>query len=209
MIILSWIITFIVLLFMWSRGENPFEYHRKNKLKEEQLSRRYDFIAQMRVKNEVSYTKTIIKQNRETDYSWAKRIFLASDDWKSIKNIVFDKYPKKCMRCGATSSIEVDHINSVYRNPDLRLSEDNLQVLCRGCNTNKGTDFADYRTKHGRELAEAEFRLKVGKRLVYAARRSPRDEYIVTLAKQYASSDISGKENIITELRARRSRYIS
>lgn len=75
--------------------------------------------------------------------------FLASAEWTVLRDRIFRKYGKVCMRCRATDRhvpITVDHIISRKRRPDLALDENNLQVLCRACNSSKGhEDETDYR----------------------------------------------------------------
>jgi 5-methylcytosine-specific restriction endonuclease McrA len=46
----------------------------------------------------------------------------------------------KCMCCGSTERIVVDHIKPRRKYPQLALDFDNLQVLCVDCNHGKGSD---------------------------------------------------------------------
>lgn len=52
---------------------------------------------------------------------------------------------KVCLCCGATKSLQVDHIRSRYVGGTH--SEDNLQLLCRLCNNLKATRETDFRTE--------------------------------------------------------------
>lgn len=68
--------------------------------------------------------------------------------WKDLRFRVFTTYGKKCMKCRSIKNIQVDHIKSVSRFPELKYEFDNLQVLCEFCNSKKGNNFiTDYRNK--------------------------------------------------------------
>jgi len=51
----------------------------------------------------------------------------------------------KCLKCGSTQHLHMDHIIPVVHGG--RAIFDNLQTLCQKCNINKGTKTQDYR-KH-------------------------------------------------------------
>lgn len=54
----------------------------------------------------------------------------------SIRRAVMERDGHRCVRCGATENLTLDHIH-----PQLyggRHTMDNLQVLCRSCNSSKG-----------------------------------------------------------------------
>lgn len=53
------------------------------------------------------------------------------------------------MKCGATDDIVKDHIEPVYSGGSDAI--DNLQPLCRTCNSAKGPDTTDYRPKNWQE----------------------------------------------------------
>ena len=66
--------------------------------------------------------------------------------WKELKQRVFDTYGKVCLCCGSEEHIAVDHIKPYSRFPELCIEFDNLQPLCRSCNSSKGNrDIVDYR----------------------------------------------------------------
>jgi HNH endonuclease len=75
--------------------------------------------------------------------------FLSSFAWKQLRWKVLKHYGARCMCCGASPEhgavMNVDHIKSRRRRPDLALDFDNLQVLCGPCNHGKGNDEADFR----------------------------------------------------------------
>ena len=87
----------------------------------------------------------------------AKR-FLESDKWYALRKIVLERHGYTCMRCKVTDQhavLTVDHIQPRRLRPDLGLSEDNLQVLCRSCNSQKGhRDTTDYRPKNSLKTLE-------------------------------------------------------
>lgn len=64
---------------------------------------------------------------------------------ENIKEYVFRKYGKKCLCCGTEKSIHLDHVVPVKKGGKDEL--DNLQPLCRDCNSSKGIKIIDYRFK--------------------------------------------------------------
>lgn len=64
--------------------------------------------------------------------------FYLSEAWLHVRYKVLDKYGRRCMACYATNKeIHVDHIKPRSKFPELELTFDNLQVLCRACNIGK------------------------------------------------------------------------
>lgn len=55
---------------------------------------------------------------------------------KKLREVVMKRDGYKCQQCGSTYELQIDHIESVYNGGDSR--PENLQVLCRECNTAKG-----------------------------------------------------------------------
>jgi hypothetical protein len=73
--------------------------------------------------------------------------FYRSMPWVVLRSRILAKYGRVCMKCGATSDITVDHIKPRSLYPELELEFDNMQVLCRCCNSAKNNkDTTDYRT---------------------------------------------------------------
>lgn len=62
-----------------------------------------------------------------------------AEEWKSLVG----SYGGKCLRCGSTENITVDHVIPISRGGKNTI--DNLQPLCRHCNAVKGTKTHDYR----------------------------------------------------------------
>ena len=95
------------------------------------------------------------KRNR-TPSKADKETFYSSWEWRTIRMKALKKFGASCMCCGATPGhkdmagkpvkIVVDHIKPLHKNWDLRLDEENLQILCDECNQGKGAwDTTDYR----------------------------------------------------------------
>lgn len=73
--------------------------------------------------------------------------FYSSLKWKKARFEILKKYGAKCMLCGSTSRIVVDHIKPRRFFPHLELCLDNLQVLCNDCNRGKSyDDTTDFRS---------------------------------------------------------------
>lgn len=62
-----------------------------------------------------------------------------------VKNYIYFKYGKKCLSCGATEKISLDHIVPIQKGGTDEV--DNLQPLCMSCNSRKGINIIDYRVK--------------------------------------------------------------
>lgn len=77
-------------------------------------------------------------------------IFYMTPEWFTLRCKILRKYGRKCMKCGSIKNIAVDHIKPRSLHPDLELCEDNMQVLCRECNSSKSNKHeTDYRPKPG------------------------------------------------------------
>jgi 5-methylcytosine-specific restriction endonuclease McrA len=69
--------------------------------------------------------------------------------WRKVRYQFLRTQPRplRCAVCGRSAAdgvtLCVDHMKSVKRYPELRLSLLNLQVLCGPCNAGKGSEFAD------------------------------------------------------------------
>ena len=72
--------------------------------------------------------------------------FYSSAPWLSLRFSVLMKYGEVCMKCGSTHHIAVDHIKPRSLYPLLELEFNNMQVLCRSCNSSKSNrEIVDYR----------------------------------------------------------------
>lgn len=71
--------------------------------------------------------------------------FFESPAWQRLRYETLKKH-RKCVLCGSTSNLHVDHIKPRSKYPELALDPDNLQVLCGRCNLAKSNkDSEDYR----------------------------------------------------------------
>lgn len=70
---------------------------------------------------------------------------IPTSTWRALRKKVFSVYGEKCLRCGNTDNIAVDHIRPYIYYPELRMDFNNLQPLCQSCNSSKGTKIIDYR----------------------------------------------------------------
>ena len=75
--------------------------------------------------------------------------FLKSFEWRQLRLEAFKRYGRVCLCCGATPGkgvvLNVDHVKSRRRFPDLALDIENLQVLCGDCNHGKANQTVDFR----------------------------------------------------------------
>ena len=61
---------------------------------------------------------------------------------KYVRSYIFNKYKNKCNYCDSIENLEIDHIKSVcrcFKNNliDYCNTKENLQLLCRKCNSSK------------------------------------------------------------------------
>jgi 5-methylcytosine-specific restriction endonuclease McrA len=88
--------------------------------------------------------------NNEQKYAeWVNtKDFLFSPEWKKLRYEVLAIFGRRCMCCGSTTRICVDHIKPRKRYPHLALDINNLQILFGDCNEGKGNwDETDFRTR--------------------------------------------------------------
>lgn len=86
--------------------------------------------------------------------------FYESREWLDLRYRVLQKSAGSCRLCGCRASednpLQVDHIKPISLSPELRLSESNMQVLCKNCNQGKSNkDDTDWRWKASRELTDS------------------------------------------------------
>ena len=66
-----------------------------------------------------------------------------------FKKETIDQLGMRCQKCGASAKdvkLHIDHIAPSSLFPDLNNNENNLQILCKYCNLNKGNKYIkDYR----------------------------------------------------------------
>ena len=67
------------------------------------------------------------------------RLFLKSQEWRHLRAAVLQEMGRKCVQCGATEAIQVDHILPRSKFPELALDRANLRPLCWPCNRRKNT----------------------------------------------------------------------
>lgn len=86
-----------------------------------------------------------------------KTAFYRSWEWRTARMVAIKRHGRRCESCGATPGdltssgdpvrIVVDHIKPLGKRWDLRLDQNNLQVLCDECNMGKGAwDETDWRS---------------------------------------------------------------
>ena len=62
---------------------------------------------------------------------------------KNIRKFIFNRDGNKCLKCGKTEKLQIDHIESISLGGQNKIS--NLQTLCGSCNSKKRETFKDYR----------------------------------------------------------------
>lgn len=62
---------------------------------------------------------------------------------KEKRNKVFDLFGNQCLKCKSYDDICIDHVIPLAKGGENTV--ENMQPLCRNCNSAKGVDSADYR----------------------------------------------------------------
>ena len=93
-------------------------------------------------------TKALTREKQRLVFA-ASDAFLQTYEWRRLRMLVLTKRGNRCECCGAKAPdvrINVDHIKTRRKYPELALVESNLQVLCEVCNHGKGSwDETDWR----------------------------------------------------------------
>jgi hypothetical protein len=89
-----------------------------------------------------------LAEERKRKIEEAKQ-FYSSPEWDMLRKQVIKQKGKVCAECGRritqNSDITVDHIKPRSRYPESALKLENLRVLCRSCNSKKGSrEFEEY-----------------------------------------------------------------
>lgn len=88
-------------------------------------------VNQAPVRVEVNYDNKLFEKQLHDFYQ--------SKEWKELRNSVKEELTPMCIVCGAEEELHVDHINPVRFFWEQRLCRDNLQILCKDCNLEKGS----------------------------------------------------------------------
>ena len=76
--------------------------------------------------------------------------FLQTYEWRKLRLETLLLHGRKCQCCGRSPAdgiiLNVDHIKSRRRYPELALDINNTQVLCEDCNHGKGNRTIDFRS---------------------------------------------------------------
>lgn len=74
--------------------------------------------------------------------------FYGTPEWQGLRYLALKRDGGRCLACGTTERLHVDHVKPRSRYPELELELSNLQTLCEPCNLAKGSsDETDWRTK--------------------------------------------------------------
>jgi len=65
--------------------------------------------------------------------TYTTRMFRKSAGHKRWRRLVLQRDGHKCVRCGVTENLHVDHIKPFISHPELRLDINNGRTLCANC----------------------------------------------------------------------------
>jgi len=78
------------------------------------------------------YQKFVLKRDKADEAIIVKRQFIT----EKLRNAIFERDGCKCVKCASQHDLTVDHIVAFTRGGSTL--EENLQTLCRSCNSQKG-----------------------------------------------------------------------
>jgi 5-methylcytosine-specific restriction endonuclease McrA len=67
--------------------------------------------------------------------------FYSSGTWRRIRTLVVKRDLGRCVICGDTKGLQVDHIKPRKEYPHLAYNTSNLRTLCAKCHAKTGTSF--------------------------------------------------------------------
>lgn len=104
-------------------------------------------------KTRAAKTTTVQKPKKFAPSPNDRKTFYSSWEWTKLRMQALERDGHRCPSCGATpkeSRLVVDHIKPLGKFWHLRLSLNNLQVLCDPCNRGKGDWLhKDFRAEEG------------------------------------------------------------
>lgn len=130
-------------------------YYGQSYLSNEEIAKQKDNICTLRRLKEITIDERLLinellRQGRKHQlelkeylYNTPRREAQAFIGKKEVRDTIFNLHGKSCLRCGSLDNISLDHVIPIYHNGENTI--DNLQPLCRSCNSSKGTKIIDYR----------------------------------------------------------------
>ena len=113
-----------------------------------------------------------------------------------VRERVIERDGSKCLKCGRGDSLQIDHILPVRFGG--KNNYDNLQTLCKSCNTAKGIEAIDYR----KSMESASYRIKMAQAIIGNVGRN--DRCPCGSGKRYKSccmKIVANKQNSYQDLR--------
>ena len=122
--------------------QTPVERTKKIKYYEDLISNKkfwninyfYEKEEMETIKKYLMVCKDEIKYRKSYQYKREQACLYTSDP--TIRKKVFKRDGRKCVNCGTSKKLTLDHIIPVSKNGKNKL--ENMQVLCRSCNSSKG-----------------------------------------------------------------------
>jgi uncharacterized protein YdaU (DUF1376 family) len=103
------------------------------------------------------------KMTRSERLSAARAIAThTEEEWQALLDVCGDE----CGRCGAGDNLVKDHVQPIYQGGSDGI--ENLQPICRSCNSSKGPEVKDFRPNDWRKRLQERLRERLEKRLANA-----------------------------------------
>lgn len=107
------------------------------------------FLSAIGITHEGNLWEVVYDLYESGEYEFLRAMYvrnMPTGDWIRIRSEVFKIHGKVCLCCGSTEDIAVDHIKPYSLYPELSMDINNMQPLCRSCNSKKGNRrITDYR----------------------------------------------------------------
>ncbi len=118
-------------------------------MKQNTMVKLFANMTEQEIPKNVSFKKWLVElwDSRNSDVIFRiDTSFYAKPEWLELRGKIFAMYGRKCACCGDDDHLAIDHIKPRSLYPELELDLDNLQVLCRPCNSRKSNKIiVDYR----------------------------------------------------------------
>jgi len=137
-------------IYLWRNKYKEYdkEYREKNKEKIREYSR---LARQKNPTYRLDWQRKNVDKVRANKSAYRARKAgnggsFTSGEWKNL----CEKYDNKCLCCGKETKLTADHIIPVTRGGTSNI--DNIQPLCRSCNSAKHTKEIDYRISYNKMI---------------------------------------------------------
>lgn len=131
----------------WNMYEDPnclsYYIQDRNGYLQEILDGEFCWPASEEIKQYIRHCMKRIEEWEKRKSSYSVRRRKADKACKEHRELIVKEFNGKCLCCGSRKKLTIDHVVPISQGGTDDI--ENLQLLCRSCNSRKGTDTTDYR----------------------------------------------------------------